>query len=296
MEMRLHTDQFIVAHGTLTIIGRQPDGDSIRFIPDKLETLQNLPHASRLRPSKDGSVQLRIDGIDAPETHFEGQAQPQGIAAREVFLKSAGFTTVTFDSSGTVVASHPVTIKATILVSLLDPYGRPVSYLLPGAQSTLPEGHLFVPDEKVLAATANIQMLKTGAAYITLYNSTPPSHRDYLRAITTAAKKASLGVWAEDVTNSFTLKNQLSLGPNGKQLILPKLFRRCTSYLQAVDSGFTGTFPAWIQGTATQTYHSEDDYVIRADGSMVPLHTLVQEKAEAITTSIDPLTDVFIEQ
>jgi hypothetical protein len=26
------------------------------------------------------------------------------------------------------------------------------------------------------------------------------------------------------------------------------------------------------------------------------LHTLVQEKAEAITTSIDPLTDIFIEQ
>jgi endonuclease YncB( thermonuclease family) len=132
MEPQLHTNKFVVASGHLTVVGRQPDGDSIRFIPNNPKTLLTLPYASRLRPAKDTSVQLRIDGIDAPETHFLGQAQPQGIKSREVFLKAAGFTQVIFDDAGTVTTSTPQRVPATIFVGLLDPYGRPVSYLLSG--------------------------------------------------------------------------------------------------------------------------------------------------------------------
>lgn len=296
MELRLHLDQLLAVKGKLTVKGRQPDGDSIRFIPNKPEVLLKMPHASRLRFAKDGSVQLRMDGIDAPETHFVGQAQPYGDEARETFLQLAGFKAVTYDQSGTVVGSNPQTIEATILVNTLDPYGRPVSYLIPGVANDLPDGHLQTVSPTLLAKTVNVAMLETGAAYITLYNSAPPAYRTVLRAAASKAKQSKKGVWAVDATNRFLLTDLQSIGPSSGVLILPKLFRRAVHYLQAAEAGFSGTFPYWIEGTATQVYHSEDDYVIRKDGSMQPLHKIIHQDKNTITNDIDPIHDVFIEQ
>ncbi|MCA1678017.1 MAG: hypothetical protein LC777_03210 [Actinobacteria bacterium] len=43
----------------------------MRFIPDSPGALQELARADRIRVTKsDGSVQLRLEGIDTPETHF----------------------------------------------------------------------------------------------------------------------------------------------------------------------------------------------------------------------------------
>jgi endonuclease YncB( thermonuclease family) len=261
-----------------------------------MRTLQHLPHATRLRPSKDGSVQLRMDGIDAPETHYGGQAQPLGAPARDIFLKACGFHKVDMDSAGTAVASDPPTRPATILVGLLDPYGRPVSYLLAGAHSDLAEGTLLAVGTDLLSQTVNVHMLATGAAYITLYNSTAPGQRVYLREVAAKAQAARLGVWAADTTAHFTLKNHASIGPDSGVLILPKLFRRCTDYLAAVDAGYAANLPSWVHSTAANTYHSEDDYVIREDGRVVPLHTLLHEQDGKVTTDLNILTDIFIEQ
>lgn len=275
--------------------GRQPDGDSIRFIPHHPDVLRAMPHASRLRFAKDGSVQLRMDGIDAPETHFAGQSQPYGDVAREAFLQLCGFENVTYDRSGTVVGSEPHTIEATILVNTLDPYGRPVSYLLPGT-SSLADGQLHAVTAAVLARTVNVAMLEAGAAYITLYNSAPPAHRATLRAAALSARKAQKGVWAVDTTNRFTLTDLQSIGPSSNTLILPKLFRRAVHYLQAVEAGYTGTFPRWIEGTTAHVYHSEDDSVIRPNGVIQPLHQIIKASGDRITNDLDPINDVFIEQ
>jgi len=296
MELRLHLDQLLAVRGKLTIVGRQPDGDSIRFIADKRQTLLKLPHASRLRFAKDGSVQLRMDGIDAPETHFAGQAQPRGHEARQAFLELVGFTHVTYDQAGTVSGSNPRTIDATVLINTLDPYGRPVAYLLRGFDDRIPDGHLFAVGADMLAETVNVAMLESGEAYITMYNSMPLVHRTVLQAAASKAKKAKKGVWAVDRTNSFTLTDLQSIGPASDALLLPKLFRRAVHYVQACEAGFVGSFPAWIKGSSAQAYHSEDDYIIRASGKTEALHTVVHQDSDTITTDIDPLTDVFIEQ
>jgi endonuclease YncB( thermonuclease family) len=85
---------FLMAlHGELTVIGKSPDGDSMRFIPDTSEALEQLARADRIRVTKsDGSVQLRLDGIDAPETHFGPFAQPLGEMARDWLLEQTGFS------------------------------------------------------------------------------------------------------------------------------------------------------------------------------------------------------------
>ena len=56
----------LALRGELVVVGKQPDGDSIRFVPDSPALLRRLRRADRVRVSSDGSVQLRLDGIDRP--------------------------------------------------------------------------------------------------------------------------------------------------------------------------------------------------------------------------------------
>lgn len=90
--------------GELTITGYAPDGDSVRFVPSRLATLRRLQDGDRVEPDPDdGSVQLRLDGIDAPEKAFQGEAQPlalpggQRTAGGAVVGGGAGTVSVTAD-------------------------------------------------------------------------------------------------------------------------------------------------------------------------------------------------------
>ena len=97
-----------VLKGKLTVVGKSPDGDSIRFIPAKPELLDDLYRGDRVRASRvDGSVQLRLEGIDSPETHYGKDAQPQGEPARDWLLEQVGFTDVVFDQNSTVSPPTP---------------------------------------------------------------------------------------------------------------------------------------------------------------------------------------------
>jgi endonuclease YncB( thermonuclease family) len=88
-------------HGAFVIEGKQPDGDSIRFRPDRPDLLQKLKRADRIEPSnKDGTVQLRLEGIDAPELHDENVAQPFSKEPRDALLTWFGFTDVTYTPKG----------------------------------------------------------------------------------------------------------------------------------------------------------------------------------------------------
>lgn len=57
--------RYHVLPGTFVAAGYSPDGDSIRFAPDRLGPLDHLPGTLRLRVAKDTSVQLRL-GSSAP--------------------------------------------------------------------------------------------------------------------------------------------------------------------------------------------------------------------------------------
>jgi hypothetical protein len=128
---------FLLAfHGELTVVGKRPDGDSIRFVPESPERLDDLQRADRKRISKtDGSLQLRLEGIDTPETHYGEDAQPLGDRARDWLLEQAGFRDVAFDEGGTVTHADPERRPAIILSKAFDPNGRAISYLLVNEQS-----------------------------------------------------------------------------------------------------------------------------------------------------------------
>ena len=99
---------FTWIRGRLVVVGYSPDGDSVRFVPDELATVRRLENGRRVRPSeRDGSIQLRLDAIDAPETHYQDQAQPLADEARATLLEAVGFSGVRVDDDGTVTASTP---------------------------------------------------------------------------------------------------------------------------------------------------------------------------------------------
>src|SRR5262245_12499900 len=90
---------YVVIRGEFVIVGKEPDGDSIRFRADNLALFSELRNGNRIRISQsDSTVQLRFQGIDAPELHYKGEAQPFGRQARNVLLNELDFGLVKFSN------------------------------------------------------------------------------------------------------------------------------------------------------------------------------------------------------
>jgi endonuclease YncB( thermonuclease family) len=276
--------------GELVVIGKQPDGDSIRFAPADPSGLAALKRADRIRRSTtDGTVQLRLEAIDAPETHYAGLAQPLGDPARDRLLKLAGFQQVEHDGE-TVTGAVPARVPAAILAAMADANGRPVSLLLVGDE--LPADGTFAEvTPALLARTLNAALLSDGSAYLTLYTSLDAGLAAPLRQLARTAREQSLGVWAQDASDAFALRTQADIGPGGA-LVLPKLFRRCSDYLRTRTPG--ETLPAWLR-THGDPARPEDDRVIVA-GTETRLSDLVEQRGEEIAFAADLLDLVFVEK
>lgn len=282
-------------HGDLTVIGKRPDGDSMRFVPDSPDNLSDLARSHRLRISDDGSVQLRFEGIDTPEVHYNGEEQPLGEVARDRLLALAGFRDVELKPDGSVTDASPATRPAVVLATAVDPNGRPIAYVLPRLARDPAEGRWREVTAGRVRASYNSRLIADGSAYPTFYTSTPAAHRRILRALAETARERKLGVWAVDRTARFTLGDQESIGPRG-QLILPKLFRRCTDYLRARAEGYEGTLPEWLVASSEPGQRLQDDSVVVGGREEVPLSSLLKQDGERISFSGDLLDIVFVEK
>lgn len=284
---------FRVIKGAFVIIGKEPDGDSLRFIPDNAQFVRELKNSSRVKFSSDGSVQLRFEAIDAPELHFGKDAQPLGAESRDALLQLMGFSGIQYTNAGLQVsASNPARVRGAILSTAAEANGRPVSYvLLERDTAGLKDGSSIDATETILRRTMNDRMLENGMAYLTVYTTTPEAHRTFLRGVAATARQARKGVWAVDRTSDFTLLNQDSIGPRG-QLILPKLFRRATSYLQDRARGkFDGSLPRWIE-TSSQRGQSQNDPV-NINGADKRLSDLIGQQGRRVQFKADVLDLVF---
>jgi endonuclease YncB( thermonuclease family) len=284
------TKTYLVLHGAFVIEGKQPDGDSIRFRPDDLNLLQKLKRANRIEPSKDGTVQLRLEGIDAPELHYENVAQPFSKEPRDVLLTWFGFTDVTFTPKGLQVkTSNPKSVRGAILAQAAEVYGRPISYtLLERDTKQLEDGSRITVNTDLLSRTINAHMLETGMAYYTVYSSQPAEHRAAFRAITETARREKRGVWAVDRTNEFTLSTLEDV--TERQVILPKLFRRAVVYFQDREKkGFTGTLADWFAA-----YPNRDDR-LQIGERRTKLSSILEVKGDRVRVLTDFLDVVLLE-
>src|SRR3954471_21101781 len=56
--------------GAFHVVGGPPDGDVIRFPPNDPGAWAKVPGPNAVRRNVSGAAQLRLDGIDALETHY----------------------------------------------------------------------------------------------------------------------------------------------------------------------------------------------------------------------------------
>lgn len=124
--------------GVYKVLGASPDGDSVRFYADDPTVFERA--GLRVRLNAHGGAQLRLDAVDALETHYtppRGRRrwhQPAALAraASDALLTSLGFSGVERTEDGTVTASTPETTRGYILTRFADVYGRPVAFAFPG--------------------------------------------------------------------------------------------------------------------------------------------------------------------
>lgn len=274
---------FTLIKGSFRVVGASPDGDSIRFHADDPALIYALPGPRDTRPR--AFAQLRLEGIDTLETHYNGRHQPDRWAyeATDRLLRFVGITGVRWDARhATVVAANDGT-RGYILSREREKNRRPVAFLFAGDPAEADGAAVFM-DVARLRASYNHLAIAEGLAYPTFYQGLFADLRDELTAQVVAARAAGRGLWPEDRTNSGVDATDLSVLIDQAPL-LPKLFRRLSDYMATKGTalGFRDALEAArepVLDLATANFTHFDTFVEQAEGSTtvrltVPPETLV---------------------
>jgi endonuclease YncB( thermonuclease family) len=280
--------------GTFRIVGASPDGDSIRFYPD--DPAAFTAAGLHVKTNALGGAQLRLDAIDALETHYTPRSAPRpwhqpaglGTGAATALLDLLGFTGVQRDAHGTVTAATPDRVAGYILTRFADKYGRAVSFAFAGARDGGTGAPVFL-DLPELHRSLNHRLLDAGWAYPTFYSKLYVDLRADLAATAVAARDAQRGVWAQDATlGGFALKSREQL--QDEVVVLPKIFRRLAEYLtldepSSVDLGGFGAF-----------LDAQKDLLFTVPaGQATGLSTLVRVSGDTVRLTLPPEQIVFLE-
>ena len=274
--------------GTFRILSTEPDGDSIRFYADDAAQWERVPGPNAVRTNAGGGAQLRLDGIDALETHYSPRGggplhQPVALAhqARDELVRWLGFRAI--ERSGeTVTAATPDELPGYLLTRGADVYGRCVA-LIGRGDPPAPSGTQAMVRVAELRRTANHRLIATGLAYPTFYLKLYPDLRAELVKQSHLARDANKGVWAGDRTQKGVDVESLATLTD-EAVLLPKLFRRLVDYLAINDrdvalDGFPAYLaqrqdPVFILSTGTYTGF---DFVVSVRGQVVKLTTAPED-------------------
>jgi endonuclease YncB( thermonuclease family) len=278
--------------------GFEPDGDSIQFKPknpallDRLTRLQ-LPY----RLTAIGSVQLRIEGIDALELHYKPthggpyshQPRPLADEARDFLTGFLGLNPVTYAPPKNVRVKPPVPNDGTpgfILARSLEVHGRPVSFVFAG-KSPAPDGTLIDLTVPVAKKSYNYQAVLKGYAYPLFYDTLFGDLREALAGAAGTARSKKRGLWQLDrSTKGLSVTDQAGLETNG--VIFPKLYRRLTDFL-AETTGNLADFEAWLKAKSEQVLDLERMNFMHLDN-------LISVKGKTIKIARTPEHLVFVSE
>ncbi|WP_329469068.1 thermonuclease family protein [Streptomyces sp. NBC_01723] len=241
----------LLIKGFYNVTGSQPDGDTVHFTADEPSewSLVGGGGGRAVEHSSVGRAKLRLDAVDALETHYGPSRDHQPLrfahAARDEMLDWLGFTDVQRRPDESVTATTPETVPGFVLTRGADVHGRCIALAgrgdPPGTSGL--EIDVTVP---VLRTTVNHHLLTEGLAYPTFYRSLFTTLRTEMAAVAVGARDARRGLWASDVTTT----GAKITGPGSltdEVVILPKLFRRTMDYLR-LDIMPLSCFPAFLAG------------------------------------------------
>ena len=288
MSYRLIKGEFHLFYRSLRHVGSRPDGDSVWFKPNNTAHLNNLKGRS-VDLNGGGFVQLRFEGIDALELHYEGsnhQVETETVAARDRLLALIGFYNVTYapsasgniDTSVRTVTPHPQT--GYILTRNVDPFGRPVAFAFSG-QTQLQNGSLVFLLTQLLNQSLNARLMDEGHVYPGFYTGLPTDLRNRLTALANNARNQKRGLWPVDATN----RNPLITNSTALESIAlwPKLYRRLFKYFRSQGQGLAN-FDAWLRADPD----NDDALWILSQGHLGNIHDIVTVTGDRITMKFDP--------
>lgn len=192
-----------------------PDGDSLRFVPDNPDPIYRLTRRGeppKINP-RNGSIQLRYEGIDTPE---KSAIDPFASDATASNLNLAGTNNGEDSARGYVYSTQ------------LGTRGRLIALVYAGETEEEDGSEKFLGPEDI-ASSINVQQLQLGHAYPLYYDTFFHDLRDYCRGEVEKARNAGLGVWSGDAsTSGFEWNDDLKALPP----IFPKLWRRIQKYMR----------------------------------------------------------------
>jgi len=255
---------FLIIKGSFHLTGKtpqgnpsgfQPDGDSMQFKPDNPTLLDRLERVDKpYRLTSIGSTQLRFEGIDALELHFEGHHQPRPLAddSRDYLTGLLGMNPVAYRPPENLTVKPLVAHDGTrgyILSRALEAHGRPVAFVFVGDPPDN-DGAELTLKTALLKQSLNYKSLANGNSYPLFYDTLFASLRTTFTQATQAARAATKGLWKNDrSTKGVAAANATDLEATG--VIFPKLFRRLTSYFDGGGSGLADFLP-WLAKTREQ--------------------------------------------
>ncbi|NNN30178.1 nuclease [Streptomyces sp. S3(2020)] len=281
----------LLIKGFYDVKGSQPDGDTVGFTADDPSqwSLVGGGLGRAVEHSVTGRAKLRLDAIDALETHYGAnrvhQPLPFAHAARDELLSWLGFTDVQHRPDETVTATTPETVPGFVLTRGSDVHGRCIAL---AGRGTPPgtSGLEIDVDVTVLRTTVNHHLLTSGLVYPTFYRSLFTSLRVEMSTTATQAREAGRGLWPSDVTTTGAKITGLA-SLTDDAVLLPKLFRRMVDYL-ALDMPVT-CFPAYLAG-------ARDRYSILSTGERcVGLHKVVEVTNGQTVRMTHPPEDLLFE-
>ncbi len=265
---------FFLIKGTFHVKGYSPDGDSIRFRarnPDNWKKLSGPAAELNAR----GHAQLRVEGVDALETHYQGYHQPMKLAraACRYLLSYLGIDEVVWDESQSRVIKAQDETEGYILARSTEANRRPVAFVFAGGIEHR-DGSEVILDESILKRSLNYGLIARGLAYPTYYNGLFSDLRLPLTRAMAHSRSEGRVIWPCDrTTKGFFVPSLEPLTENVE--ILPKLFRRLVDYMG--DGGMMDGFRAHLQARCeplvrvSQVHFTRLDAVVDVKGDRVRL-------------------------
>ena len=279
--------QFTIHNTQHPLQGPQPDGDTVTFIPDSLDLVLGLRKISGRPPAiRNGHINVRYEGIDALETHFEGKHQDLQFAnaAREENLALLGFKHVKFfaQSPNVVESVDANPLPGYVIANGIESNGRLLGLVYAGQPPQADGSQVFV-DEATLDSSVNAALVRRGLAYVEPYDTMPMALVRHLRSVLRGVRDTSEGMWSHEgvsTTKSATLRSLADLQP---LVMWPKLFRRLAAYF---DEGHTGLakFDAWIRDDKVR----RDDTLRLPDGEQGNMHDAYAVNGDKLRLNFKP--------
>jgi hypothetical protein len=281
---------FVIRYSDLPRQGPEPDGDTIKFLPDSPGLVEGLPRRSGRPPDINArGISVRLEAVDALETHFgETHQELAGAnAARDELLRRLGFTTVVFflDLPNKVQSADQDALRGHVLSNGVDANGRLIAFVYAGESSAVNGSSVFV-DEPLVDLSVNAALLAGGHAYPAFYATLPAELRTHLAGMSQAARAAAdpAGLWPRSTADPDGAATITDL-PGVQQLVIwPKLFRRIVPYLAAGHADFDG-LDAWLRADPVH----RDDELFRLDTlEHANIHDVVRGAGHTIQLTVWP--------